>query len=127
MENQEIIIPRICLEWSEWTPWRLLDLNINQGGARVPAKPGVYEVKRVHGEERLTIGKASNLRKRIKRGLVMGRLSHSTGARIREFEDPDQLLVRWAVTERPAAVEEELHRLYQERYGVLPEHTRSAR
>jgi hypothetical protein len=43
--------------------------------------PRVYEARLAGAEERLTIGKASDLRMRIKQGLVKGETPHFTGDR----------------------------------------------
>jgi hypothetical protein len=51
---------------------------------------------------------------------VKGKPPHSGGHRIRELEDMSQLVVRWAVTDRPSAAEEELHRAHRARFGCLP-------
>jgi len=94
------------------------------GGVIVPnRKAGVYEAKYVDDEQRLTIGKASDLRMRVKQGLVKGKTLHSAGKRIRANEDIRKVVVRWAITDRPAAVEEELHRRHRERFGRLPKYT----
>ncbi len=94
-------------------------------GVAIPNKtPGVYEVRYVDADdERLHIGKASDLRWRIRQGLVKGKAPHSTGKRIRAMEDVSRLVVRWAVTDRPACAEEELHREYCTKFGVLPTYT----
>jgi hypothetical protein len=121
----EIInLPPIHLEWSEWVPWNHLKLDARSGGRTlVPnGRSGVYEVKYADAEQCLTIGKASDLRMRVKQGRVKGKIPHSAGAKIRESEDTSQLIVRWAVTDRPAAVEEELHMRYKARFGRLPTH-----
>jgi hypothetical protein len=128
MERQEVSIPTIVLEWSDWFSWDDLKVDARYGsGVNVPNDaPGVYEVKYKDSEERLTIGKASNLRMRIKQGLVKGKVPHSSGERIRANEDTSRIVVRWAVTSRPAAVEEDLHQRYQNRFDALPkyvEHT----
>ena len=94
---------------------------------RVPKTPGVYEVRYVDSDERLTIGKTGDLSHRVKDSLVKGKYPHSAGERIRAAEDVTILLVRWAETDRPAAAEEELHRLYQEQKGCLPKYTISTR
>lgn len=60
---------------------------------------------------------------RIKQGLVKGKVPHSAGKRIRAQEDLSRLVVRWAVTDRPAAVEEELHKKYKAKFGELPKYT----
>lgn len=127
MGREVIEIPPILLEWSDWFPWDDLKADARRGGIEIPnKKPGVYEVKYRDAEERLTIGKASDLRMRIRQGLVKGKTPHSAGERIRASEDTSKLVVRWAVTDRPAAVEEELHKRYLNRFGKLPknvEHT----
>lgn len=124
VEKETINIPPLVLEWSEWVRWDELKLDARHGGVRVPNKrSGVYEVKCDESEERLTIGKSTDLRMRIKQGLVKGKSPHSTGEKIREKEDVSKLLVRWAETERPAAVEEELHKRYVNRFGKLPKYT----
>lgn len=124
MEKEEITIPHISLVWSDWIDWNDLEKDARIPGAiRVPnEQPGVYEVKNKNSDERLTIGKASNLRFRIKQGLVKGKSDHSSGDKIRQFENVAQLVVRWAITDRPSAVEEELHRKYEAQYGHLPKY-----
>jgi len=126
MDEEEIRIPLICLKWSDWVPWNDLSLDARyEGGIRVPnGVPGVYEVRRADSEERLTIGKASNLRFRIKQGLIKGKTAHSTGENIRAHEDVHRLLVRWAQTDRPAAAEEDLHLKHRAKYGRLPNYTK---
>ncbi len=121
-EKEIITIEPIQLEWSPWTPWPDLEADARGGGANLPTRPGVYEVRYADAEERLTVGKASDLRMRVKQGLVRGRVPHSAGERIRAYEDTKRLLVRWAVTDRPAAVEEELHRRHRERFSRLPKY-----
>ncbi len=124
--KQTIKIPPIELKWSEWIPWDKLKIDARGiTGIKVPnKKSGVYEAKFISAEERLTIGKASDLRMRIKQGLVKGKTPHSSGKRIRSNEDTSKIVVRWAITDRPAAVEEELHRLYRRKHGTLPKYTK---
>jgi len=38
-------------------------------------------------------------------------------------ENVSTIVLRWAVTTRPSAVEEELHRRYKEKFGRLPKYT----
>ena len=127
-ELEKINIPSIVLKWSEWISWN--DLRVDARGKSLveviaPNKEkGVYEVKLKNTDERLTIGKASDLRMRIKQGLVRGRVPHSAGRRIRANEDVSNVVVRWAITNRPAAAEEELHRHYQTRFSELPKYTK---
>lgn len=126
MDNEEQIIeiPVIHLRWSDWVMWTdlLIDSRFG-GGVKVPNSSGVYEVKYAASEERLTIGKANNLRMRLKQGLVKGKVPHSTGTRIREVEDVSKLVVRWALSDRPLCAEEELHRLHIAETGRLPKYT----
>lgn len=122
---EAIAIPAITLAWSEWIPWQQFALDQRlQGGVSVPSKPGVYEVKYAASEEWLHIGRASSLYGRVKGGLVKGKVPHSTGERIRAAEDVSRLVVRWAITDRPAAVEEELHRRHRAKFGKLPKYSK---
>ena len=74
-EKQTINIPVIILNWSEWTSWASIELLERSGGVAIPnGVPGVYEAKHAQLDECLTIGKASNLRHRVRQGLVRGRL-----------------------------------------------------
>ncbi len=125
MEKETIHIPPIELRWSDWAPWDSLKVDSRSGqGVIVPNKvPGVYEARIIGEEERLTIGKASDLRHRVKQGLVKGIAKHSSGKDIRASENTSKIEVRWAVTNRPAAPEEELHKKHKERFGRLPKYT----
>lgn len=124
METQDIIIPPIRLEWSEWADWNELIKDARSGGIRIPnGKPGVYEVRLRNNLERLTIGKASDLRMRIRQGLIKGKTPHSAGKRIRANEDISQIEIRWAETDVPSAVEEELHKQYVSKFGKWPKYT----
>lgn len=125
MAEEVINIPPIVLRWSDWISWNDLKLDARyEGGVRVPNyESGVYEVKYRDSEERLTIGKTSNLRMRIKQGLVKGKVSHLAGEKIRANEEVSRIIVRWAATDRPAAMEEELHKRYLDKFGKLPKYT----
>lgn len=125
MEEQTLHVGTITLIWSDWYPWDELkkDARGNNGIAIPNKKPGVYEVKHQDSEKRLTIGKASDLRFRIRQGLIKGKSPHSAGKNIRKNEDTKNIVVRWAKTERRAAAEEELHNLYLMRYDILPKYT----
>ena len=125
MDIRRIEIPPITLNWSEWFAWSkfILDARSDPESIRLPNSPGVYVAKLTDSEERLTIGKASNLRMRIKQGLVKGKTAHSSGDDIRVKEDKAKILIRWALTDRPAATEEELHRRHIEIFGKLPKYT----
>jgi len=124
MEIEIIEIPRIELRWSEWHHWNDIIEDARSGGIKIPnGVSGVYEVKYLDSEERLTIGKASDLRMRVRQGLIKGKTKHSSGDKIRANEDVSTLLVRWAESERPAATEEELHRRYVEKHSKWPKYT----
>ncbi len=116
MERQEIVIGTIQLDWSDWFAWNDLnkDARRDKTAVKIPTDAGVYEAKGNNDRDRLTIGMGSNLRSRISQGLVKGRLPHSEGIKIRAHEDTSNILVRWAITTRPAAVEEYLLHKYRE-------------
>ena len=125
MDIEVIEIPRIELRWSEWYPWNDIKEDARSGGIKIPnGIPGVYEVRYADSEERLTIGRAADLRMRVRQGLVKGKTKHSSGKAIRANEDVSRLVVRWAATERPSAAEEELHKRYLERFGKMPKYTK---
>ena len=127
MGKKEIIeIPKIIFEWSEWHPWNNIKKDARKEyGVKIPnKKPGVYEVKYSCDDKRLTIGKASDLRMRIRQGLVKGKTPHSAGKRIRDNEDTSKIVIRWAIKDRPAAAEEELHRRHKEKFGELPKYVK---
>jgi hypothetical protein len=125
MDINFIEIPPITLSWSDWFDWSRFELDARSDpqGLKLPDTPGVYEAKLKDSEERLTIGKASNLRMRVKQGLVKDKVPHSSGDDIREKEDTSNVVIRWAVTDRPAAVEEELHRQHVAEFSKLPKYT----
>ena len=69
MEKELLEIPPIELLWSDWVPWwsqLLIDSRSGEGVIVPNGTLGVYEVKYKNSSERLTIGKASDLRMRIK-------------------------------------------------------------
>lgn len=122
--DENIEIPSITLRWSEWHSWRDVAADARSGGVVVPNRvAGVYEAKLRDSEERLTIGKTSDLRFRIKQGLVRGKAPHPAGDDIRQSENLADVTIRWAITDRPAAIEEELHRRHRGRFGWLPKYT----
>ena len=125
MEIQEIKIPHITLGWNDWYRWAELLKDNRSGGIHIPSKiPGVYEVKLTGHDGRLTIGKAADIRMRIRQGLIKGKTQHSSGKEIRSYEDTDKIEIRWAITDRPSAVEEELHRQYVIKHGKWPKYTK---
>ncbi len=73
---------------------RVLGPGIGAGVLILNGVPGVYEVKyaAAEGGERLHVGKASDLRMRIRQGLVEGKALHSAGKRIRAEEDVSLLV-----------------------------------
>jgi len=125
MVQQTLKIGTIFLSWSCWYPWEALKVDgRTKKGIKIPNKrPGVYEVRYKSSQRRLTIGKASDLRFRIRQALIKGKGKHSSGDDIRALENVKRIVVRWARTSRPSAAEEELHRLYVKKYGKLPKHT----
>ncbi len=119
-EKIEIIIN---LKWSKWFHWDEIRSDARKKGLNIPNESGVYEVKYKYCRERLTIGKASNLRIRIKQGLVKGKIPHSSGEKIRD-KDTDKIVIRWATTDRPSAAEEELHKRYLKKFNKLPRYVK---
>lgn len=67
MDIRYIEIVPITLDWSDWYHWSRfeIDARIDPNGIILPNLSGVYEVKLIGQDERLTIGKASNLRMRV--------------------------------------------------------------
>ena len=121
--DREVHIEPIVLDWSEWHPWRDVERDAMQGGVAVPnEQPGVYEARLSSQEERLMIGRASDLRMLIIQ-MMLWKGGHPAGEEIRARENVEDVVVRWAVTERPAAVEEELHIRHEGRFGNLPKYT----
>jgi len=125
MDVRTIRIPEIELRWSKWIPWVAfkLDARSNPLAVTPPSKPGVYEARFEDKRERLAIAKTRNLRIRIKEALVKGTEQHPIGKRWRAKEDITRIVIRWATTDRPSAVEEELHKQHLIRFGALPKYT----
>jgi hypothetical protein len=125
VELERLDLGAIELRWSEWHRWEDLVKDDRGGrGVQIPeGTPGVYEAKLEGEEERLVIGKASDLWVRVRQGLVRGHTGHAAGAKLRANEDLSQVRVRWAVTDRPGAAEEELHQRHLRRFGKLPKYT----
>ena len=95
MEEETMNIPSITLKWSDWFHWDEIKKDARKDGIKIPNKePGVYEAKYENSEERLTIGKASDLRMRVRQGLVKGKTQHSAGENIRANEDASRIVVR---------------------------------
>ncbi len=124
-ERQELTIGPIRLEWCAWQRWEDLEVDsLRDGQLIVPEnEPGVYEVAREGDALRLVIGRAANLCDRIIRRLVRGKHAHMAGRRVEAYEDLSKVRIRWALTDRPAAVEEELHQRHLCEFGVLPRYT----
>jgi len=61
---------------------------------------------------------------RIKQALVKGKSPHPAGNKIRKNEDTSKIVVRWATTDRPAAVEEELHKRFLNKFGKFPKYVK---
>ncbi|MBM3476262.1 MAG: hypothetical protein FJX75_23565 [Armatimonadetes bacterium] len=121
---EELEIPKIVLRWSYAERW--VDIaGIGEYADEVylpPSEPGVYRVRQSSDQPLLYIGKSKNLRRRVVDGLVKGMIVHAAGERIRESEDVRELVIRWAVTDRPAAAEEELLRQHVKLWGALPKY-----
>jgi len=124
-ETERLDLRAIELRWSGWYQWEeLARVDRRPGGIQVPmGAPGVYEARLEGQEERLVIGKASDLWRRVKQELVRSQHWHAAGTKLRANEDLSQVRVRWAVTDRPAAAEEELHLRHLKRFGRLPKYT----
>jgi predicted GIY-YIG superfamily endonuclease len=120
--TQPVEIPVIVLHWSY--PWRWEEIAGAREDSRdvdlPPEAPGVYDVRAKGRYETLYIGQTTDLMRRVYHALVKGILPHVAGEKIRENENLADLSVRWAYTDRPAAVEEELHRLHIETFGYPP-------
>jgi hypothetical protein len=116
--KQDLPIGTVTLDWCEWTAWP----EVRE--ASIPWEPGVYEVRHLNhpNSERLYIGMAKALQRRVYRGMI--RNSHHAAGTIPQDHESTQVLVRWAVTPRPAAAEEELIRAYIEQFGQLPQYAR---
>ena len=120
--DREVHIEPIVLDWSEWHSWRDVERDAREGGAIAPCEQaGVYEARISGRKERLAIGKAKDLRMRVKQGLMGGEAGDTAGEDLGAGED---VVVRWAATERPAAVVEELQIRHKGRFGELPRYTR---
>lgn len=125
MESQTLSIPVIELEWSDWHSWTALLEDPETYRNSIPVKkPGVYEVRLKNQDARLTIGKTTDLNRRIRQALIRENGKHSAGRRIREKENTKDIELRWAETTHPIAAEEELHNLYRTKFGRLPKYTK---
>lgn len=125
MNVRIILIPPQILHWSKWYSWT--ELARHSHIVPVPNSPGVYEVKLEKSERRLTIGQTTDLGKRIKQQLVKGN-NHSAGERITANfrKNVRRVRIRWALTDRHVAVEDELHRKHKKRFkGKLPTFTKT--
>jgi excinuclease UvrABC nuclease subunit len=119
--KQTITFEPIILEWTRWYIFSVVVGN----RVLVPKLSGVYEVIEPNNECRLTIGESKNLNRRIRHNLIKGS-SHSAGEDIKKHFAPivhSTLLVRWALTSKRAAVQEELHRLHMQVYDCMPRYT----
>ena len=121
---ETIIIPEIKLNWSNLYKFKEIQKNVRDGGINLPNTSGVYKVLDENNEI-IHIGRASNLRSRVKQGFVKGNNKHSTRKRIIENGiDLTKLKIQWAVTEWPNSVEEYLHKEFKRKYGKLPKYTK---
>jgi hypothetical protein len=76
-EQTVLDIGTITLNWSDWVPWSDVSTD-NRGGAGVSIPnmvAGVYEVRSIDkdADDRVYIGKARDLRLRVRQGLVKGK------------------------------------------------------
>ncbi len=118
---KEIIkIPEIVLNWSKLYSFE----DIKNRGVNIPNQSGVYKVLDENNEI-LHIGRASNLRNRIKQGFIKGKIPHSTRKRMLEDGiDFKKLKIQWALTSWPNSAEEYLHKQFKEEKGKLPKYTK---
>jgi excinuclease UvrABC nuclease subunit len=124
MRNEVVSLPKIKLNWSDWYSVDALKEDERKSKIKIPNHSGVYEV-RDEFENILHIGRASNLRHRIRQALVKGKSKHSTRERmLKDKVDFKKLKIRWAKTEYPNAVEEYLHKKHKKIFGVLPKYSK---
>jgi hypothetical protein len=129
-DRQERLPPEVLSIPDIWIKWSFVESFDDIAGTGEhseeidlpPPEPGVYEVRCRGRYEPLYIGRTLNLRQRVRDALVKGIAVHVAGQRMRENEGPALLCVRWAVTDRPAAAEEELLRRHEKFWGHLPEY-----
>jgi hypothetical protein len=114
----------IILHWSDWTPWHHLPLHgeSHRGNLGIKERPGVYEVRFVEADQRLTIGESKDLYQRLRKDLVKG--NHSAGERFRDNIDTKIIEVRWAMELKHIEAEVALKGLHVIKYGNLPEFTK---
>ena len=107
------------LTWSDWCQWIAFDKWCNN----VPKVPGIYEAKFMHEMNRLTIGKANSLLRRIK---YLRTGTHSAGIRIRQNHpnELEKIVIRWAEVINPLSIERSLKQNHFKEYGTKPTYTR---
>ena len=124
MEKDIIFIPPFKIRWGCWVPWCHLNDFVkkprNKPG-KIPDQPGVYEAKYIYSEERLHIGfTEKGLRKRIQE-MLKGKKDHSAGKRMADAGvDFKKVVVRWAVTRRPEAIEKALMIRHLSKFDRIP-------
>ena len=122
IENQDIEIPTIHLEWSSWLACHE---QISQR-TMVPNNPrrtaGVYEARLRSRPDRLIIGKTNCVAEMVQDALGLGEKSGEPWESIRDNEDLSQVEVRWAETTRPCAVQEELLRMHITQHKIIPKY-----
>ena len=123
--SEEVQLPKVWVCWSYPEKWEALGAATGRETEMElpPAEPGVYEVSVGYFSPRLYIGRATDLYSRILYGLIGGKSPHTAGQKIRENEDLTKITVTWAATDRPAAIEEELHLRHIHEFGRLPKYT----
>jgi hypothetical protein len=106
-----------------------LFLSVNPGGRFKGGDPSVAEealgVNWVDGAEVVYIGKADNLRRRLREYMRFGKgepVGHWGGRLIWQLKDSDELLVAWAETPGriPREVEAEMISAFREAFGKPP-------
>jgi excinuclease UvrABC nuclease subunit len=122
---KEIVkLPQIKLNWSRWYSFDELREDARKSKIKIPDLSGVYEVRDKSGNV-LHIGRASNLRHRIRQALVKGKSKHSTRERmLKDNIDFKNLKIRWARTDYPNAVEEYLHKKHKKIFNSLPKYSK---
>jgi excinuclease UvrABC nuclease subunit len=123
-----IHITPIELSWSEWIPWESFLIRAGRDGSiQLPPEPGVYVVRRKKAIRKrphaIYIGKAKNLRDRIRQQLVKGG-EHRASREIREYERLCMLEISFAETRFRAAVEEFLLYSYHRKHDGLPRYNK---
>lgn len=118
LRKQTIRIEPITLAWTRWHDWDSLRRRSNSvGGIAITQAGGVYEIRHTKSSEPIYIGCTNRLWRRLK---VLLRGKHKPGFKILNSLRTNALKIRWAETQRPACIEEELLNRFQRRHRRLP-------